>query len=145
MSMARQYTELGNLSQVAVNMEVVREAYRQLDAGNIEGFYAAFADDVTAYDAEGLPYGGTYEGKAGFRTLTEKMFGAWEKVGWNLLELSGGGDAVVVHLILTFTPRGGKPFDHRILELWRIREGRTIEIRPFYYDTKLIADKLAGR
>jgi uncharacterized protein len=141
--MARDYRELGNASRAAANIEVVREAYRQMDAGNIEGFYSAFDDDVTAYDAEGLPYGGTYHGKAGFRALTDKMFAAWEAVSWNLLELSAGGDSVVVHLVLTFTPRGGKPFDHRILELWRFREGRAIEIRPFYYDTKLIADTLA--
>ena len=143
--MARDYKELGELSGVQANMEVVREAYRRLDAGDADGFFDAFAEDMMSYDAEGIPYGGVYEGKSAFRLLSDKMFGAWESVRWNLLELSGGGNLVVVHLLLTFTPRGGEPFDHLILEQWRFRGGKAVEIRPFYYDTKLIAEKLTAR
>ena len=138
------YDKLGLLTDVAANFETVREAYRQIGNGNREGFFAVFADDVIAYDAEGLPYGGAYPGKDGLRELTGKMFNAWEKATWEIAELTGGGDLVVVHLVMTFTPRGGAPFDHPICEVWRFRDGRVVELRPFYYDTKLIADMLSS-
>ena len=55
-----------------------------------------------------------------------------------------GGDLVVIHVIMTFTPRGGKAFDFPVTEVWRFRAGLAIELRPFYWDTKLIADTLAA-
>jgi SnoaL-like domain len=91
MATTDRYAALGVLAYAPANLEVVREAYRALERGDEEGFFAAFADDVVAYDAEGLPYGGTYPGKDGLRRLTHLMFNAWEKVSWKVVELTGGG------------------------------------------------------
>ncbi len=138
------YARMGALEPASANLEVVREAYRQLERGNEEGFLAAFAEDVVGYEADSLPYGGAYPSKEGLRRMMHLMFNSWEKVSWNITELTAGGDLVVIHVIMTFTPRGGKAFDFPVTEVWRFRDGLAIELRPFYWDTKLIADALAA-
>lgn len=139
----RDYLDVGKLDKAAANIEIVREAYRGADAGSFERFYASFAEDAVGYEAEGIPYGGVYPGKEGCIRLNEALFKAWESLSWNVLELTGGGDIVVVHLEMTFKPKGGEAIKHPIMELWRFRDGKIIEIRPFYYDTHLIRQVLS--
>ena len=83
------YARLGALASATANLEVVREAYRQLERGNEEGFLAAFAEDVVGYEADSLPYGGTYPSKEGLRRMMHLMFNSWEKVSWKITELTG--------------------------------------------------------
>jgi ketosteroid isomerase-like protein len=135
------YAKIGSLDQAATNIEKVRQAYVNLDSGNVDGFFADFAEDVVAYEADGLPYAGVFKSLSECRRLFNEMMTAWSHVQWDVKEFAGGGDIVVVAFDATFTARkSGKTFKMPILELWRFREGKVVELRPFYYDTHYIRE-----
>ena len=141
----RDYLDLGNLDDAAANIEVVREAYRNMDRGNFEGFSASFSDDAVSIDPDGLPYGGVYPGgRAGLLELAQKAMGTFEVFKWDIKQFTGGGDVVFVHIIMTFKPHGKPAFQHPIVELWRLRDRRVVEFRVFYFDTKLVSEAIAG-
>lgn len=140
----RDYLDLGQLDDAAANIEIVREAYRNMDRGDFDGFSAAFADDAVSIDPDGLPYGGVYRGgRAGLVELSQKVFGTYEVFEWDIQQFAGGGDLVFVHILMTFKPHGKPIFQHPIVELWRLRDRKVVEFRVFYFDTKLVAEALA--
>jgi ketosteroid isomerase-like protein len=40
--------------------------------------------------------------------------------------------------------RNGKPISFPITGIWRLKDGKVVEITPFYYDTKAICDLAAA-
>ena len=139
-------TQLGVIDdRVLSNIDLVKQSMKGMFAGDRNALFSYFAQNVTVFEAAGLPYGGDYHGKAAAcDELTLKMLEYWENVDVDIIEILGGGDFVLLNLIVTFTPFGGKPVPHPIAELWKFKDGEVIESRLFYYDTALIAEVLAS-
>lgn len=54
-----------------------------------------------------------------------------------------GGEEVVVHLAIKGVGRTSRrPFSKSIMELWGIRDGKAIELRPFLYAANSISSAL---
>ncbi len=118
------------------NRKIVESAYEMLARGDWDSFYALFADDVVMHEAESLPYGGTYVGKDGLKRGIGKMFAAWEDMTYSVEQITAGGDLCFVYLHTSATsPRTGKTYAFPVAELWRFRDGKVVEFRPFYWDT----------
>ena len=98
--------------------------------------------------AEGLPYGGTYQG---FTEWT-KMFAKSAEVGSFEIEKEPVyfSDASKNEVIIYFTikctaKKSGKTLSMPISEHFNLKNGKITEIRPFYFDTKLFAEFLKSR
>ena len=130
----------------------------------IERFYAAeatyllspepdFAPVAATLDAEcvihqpaSLPYGGEWRGHAGF----EEWLRAFCKV-WASLEVKGaelyvtGEVAVSRSHVYAETRMDRRKADWPLLQFFRLRGGRILELRPFYWDTAVLVEVLHHR
>jgi len=91
-------------------------------------------------EANSLPYGGTYKGLDGWVALTKAVGATFAGFRLQLLDYAGEGeDSLVVHFAISGRGRqSGTPFDTRVLEYWRFRDGKLVRIDPFYFDTALV-------
>lgn len=119
------------------NVDVVKKAFECLFAGpDWEGLSAWLADDCQLFEAPTLPYGGTYSGKPAVIAGIKAVFAAFNDFSYQVQEIFSEKDKVIVQVELTATGRKtGKTFSMPLLELWRLRGGKIVEIRPVYFDT----------
>jgi ketosteroid isomerase-like protein len=131
-------------TQEEANIAVVKRFYQYLDAGDRDGAYAeTMAEDCVLHEAPELPYGGTYSGRAVMKEVLGQVMQGFDAVDCTIRNYLAGGDEVVVHLDLSGVGRASrKPFAVTIMELWRIRDGRAIELRPFLFDPAAITAAL---
>jgi ketosteroid isomerase-like protein len=103
-----------------------------------------FAPDVVLHQAAGLPYGGTWRGHDGLRRFFLAMGEAWES--FDMVEqefLATGETAVVLTQIRARARATGRELGFPLLQTITVRGGRIAEVRPFYWDTRAIADACA--
>lgn len=97
--------------------------------------------DIISYEADGLPYGGTYRGPEGFARLVRIMQGTWDDMYFRPTEFLSGGDYVICYVELSGVgKKTGLSFSMPLAELYRFQDGKIIEFRPIYYDTKRCAE-----
>lgn len=126
------------------NIAVVRSFYEYLGRGDRDGAYATFvAEDCVLHEADSLPYGGVYRGRELMKETLRDVVARFDDFSFEILNYLGGDDEVVVHLRLDGVGRESrKPFSIPIMELWRIRDGKVVELRPFLYDAAAMAEAL---
>jgi ketosteroid isomerase-like protein len=93
--------------------------------------------DFALHEGSGLSFGGTYRGGEGFLAFlglfNETLeIARLEPIGTYLTE---DPDRIVCEFELDATVRAtGKRFASSLLERWRFRDGKVIEIKPHYFD-----------
>lgn len=127
------------------NIAIVKSFYEYLANGDRDGAYAnVMAEDCVLHEADVLPYGGVYRGRALMKDTLRDVVARFDEFDVRILNYLGGGDEVVVHLHLAGVGRESrKPFSMPVMELWRIRDGKVVELRPFLFDAAAFADALA--
>ncbi|GAB2589739.1 nuclear transport factor 2 family protein [Streptomyces capparidis] len=104
-----------------------------------------FAPDVVLYQAEALPYGGTWRGHAGIADHMAAMSATWESFAFSEQRfLATGGTAVVLTSVRARARATGRELAFPILQTITVADGRITEVRPFYWDTKAVADACAA-
>ena len=89
-------------------------------------------------------YGGVYHGRPLMKDVLRDVVARFDEFEVEIRNYLAGGDEVVVHLHLAGVGRESrKPFSMPVMELWRIREGKVVEMRPFLYDAAAMAKALA--
>jgi hypothetical protein len=127
---------LPHMSVEQDNLAVVRGAYDRYYAGDLDGFFAVFADDVELHEADSLPYGGVYKGIESFKKGIGIMFDAWRDLHFDIEQFTAGGELVIIYMQLRATGKTtGKTFSFPVAEVWRLCEGKVVEMRPIYWDT----------
>lgn len=120
------------------NRETMQKIYAAMMVGDMETVKSFVADDIVIHEAESLPYGGLYRGPSGVDRLARLIYATWDDIDSQLIEVTAGGDRAVA--LMHFSAKGkrtGKSFSFPIAEAWRFnKEGKAIEWRPFYFDTK---------
>lgn len=97
--------------------------------------------DVRVIEADSLPYGGVIKGAQGFLELIRRVFKTWENTEVSVQQVLGDGDRVVLLAEMTGRGKGnGKAFRMPIAEVWLLDNGKIKEVRPYYFDTKLLHD-----
>ena len=124
------------------NIDVIKRAFALLlEKGDLDGFFAHVSDQCELHEPASLPYGGVYRGKEEMRRGITKAIESWGHLEIKKLNYAVGGDEVVVHLDISGVMRKtGKRVSMQTLELWRVRDGKVVELRPFLYDTAAILD-----
>jgi hypothetical protein len=72
-------------------------------AGDLDGFFSVFADDVELHEADSLPYGGVYKGIESFKKGIGIMFDAWHDLSFRIEQFTAGGDLVIIYMQLRAT------------------------------------------
>jgi ketosteroid isomerase-like protein len=112
-----------------------------------EADYGEIADcldpEFVLHQAPGLPFTGTGEwrGRAGMERFLGRFSEVWESLEILEQERWGDGNTVVVRNRVRFRARAtGRDVETDILQLIRVRDGRMLEVRPFYWDPKAVID-----
>ncbi|TDE32840.1 nuclear transport factor 2 family protein [Nonomuraea mesophila] len=107
------------------------------------GEVAAYLDpEVVLYQAPGLPFTGTgsWRGPDGLEQFLATFSRTWTSMEFLEQEHWGDEDSVVVRSRVRFRARAtGQAVDTEIMQLVRVRNGRMLECRPFYWDPAAIA------
>jgi ketosteroid isomerase-like protein len=104
-----------------------------------------FAPNVELHQADALPYGGTWRGHNGMTQFFLAMGRAWET--FDMVEqkfLATGETAVVLTQVRARVRATGRELSFPILQTIKVKDGQITEVRPFYWDTKAIADACAA-
>jgi ketosteroid isomerase-like protein len=129
-----------------MNIEkIVRSIYELMLRGETAAAFELVHPGFVVREADGLPYGGTYEGYEGFQRLLGAVFQTWKGAEISVEEVVGHGERVFA--LLTLRGRVG-PADElvatEVVEVWTVRDGKAVDLRPFYWDTARIARAAAG-
>ena len=109
--------------------------------GDEEAMKALLDADVQVIEAESLPYGGISQGPDGFLDLIKRVFKTWEDTQVSVNQVLSDGDLVVILAEMTGRSRvTGEAFRMPIAETWLLENGKIREVRPYYFDTKLLHD-----
>lgn len=102
------------------------------------------APGAVYYQAEGLPYGGTFTGFENWTKMFIRAAGLFdlqiEKEPSYFINTEGG---VIIRFTIKCTAKkSGNVISMPIAEHFELKDGKIISIRPFYFDTKRFADFL---
>lgn len=125
------------------NLAVIQEYLRLAKLGERKQGTALFHKDFSVVEAEGLPYAGTYHGGEGFLSLIGKVMAQWSELEIETLQMIGApeGEAFAIEMSMKgVSTKSGKPFSTRVCEIWTVKDGMIFSIRPYYWDTKALAD-----
>ncbi len=125
---------------VLKGMYAAEGEYLAAGGGSFDVLAPFFHPDVVLHQAEGLPYGGTWQGHDGIARFFVAMSETWSRFDIGEQDFVVEGDTVVVYTQVHATARAtGRELRFPILQRITVREGRISEVRPFYWDTAAVA------
>ncbi|WP_242889418.1 nuclear transport factor 2 family protein [Actinomadura litoris] len=104
---------------------------------------ACLDPEVVLHQAPGLPFTGTgtWRGRDGLERFLARFSEVWESMEFLEQEHWGEGDTVLVRNQVRFRARAtGREVETLILQQIRVRDGRMLECRPFYWDQAAIVE-----
>jgi uncharacterized protein len=102
------------------------------------------SDDLVMHVPPGLPFGRDYCGWDGYLQVFKELGAFFVDLKSSETELASVADKVIVMASLSGRVRSsGKPISFPITAIWQLKDGKVIDIVPFYYDTKTICDLAA--
>lgn len=126
------------------NLAVIQDYLRLARQGEREqGTALHFHQDFTVVEADGLPYAGTYHGADGFLRLIGKVTTQWTNMELETLHIIGAPDDETFAIEMAMkgvSSTSGKAFSTSVCEVWTIKNGKIFSIRPYYWDTKYMAE-----
>jgi ketosteroid isomerase-like protein len=122
------------------DLAVVRAVYDFINGVNPDG--ASLADpEITIYQSEELPWGGSYAGLAGFQRFYQAVSGAIHSEVETETLYQAGDRVVQIGRTRGIARATGKPFDAREVHIWRVRNGRIIGLEV-YVETPALLEAL---
>ena len=95
------------------------------------------------YQPASLPYGGVWRGHSGFEAWMRAFAQQWSSLEAKDAELYSYGDVIVskshVYAVAKTT---GQHLDWPLLQFFRMRHEKILELRPFYWDTATLLETL---
>ena len=118
------------------NVEVIKAFYAALGQGDYDRVETLLEEDFTLYQAESLPYGGSYRGVEGVQAFFGVFFGVWQRFRSEEVEYFELDEERVLALSRVIaTTRAGEEIDMPMAQLFRVKNQKLAEARPFYWDT----------
>lgn len=113
--------------------------------GNWNALGAFLDPDFILFQAESLPYGGIWRGPDGFRAWMKAMGDFRSHFSVAAVRIFEGPDVVVIQAMVTGTARKtGRDIEMPVAQIVTLRDGRLLEVRPFYWDTAATRQALVG-
>lgn len=122
------------------SVEVVKGIYDALGRGDMSGVLGAMADDIRWYEAEGMPYGGVYQGG---EAVAQNVFGPVMQDIPNFAvvpeQFIASGDTVAVVARYRGTGKDtGKELDLQVVHVYDVRDGKVVQFRQFADTVKFL-------
>jgi ketosteroid isomerase-like protein len=113
-------------------IERMRKIAQQVANGNMEALYDAMSDDVVyrLTSPPNAPWAGTSHGKDQIRAALTHNLVDWK--AFQVIDVFGSGERYAMllheHYVVKST---GKHVEHDNIVLWRIKDGRIVEVDEF--------------
>ncbi|API61016.1 hypothetical protein BSL82_07425 [Tardibacter chloracetimidivorans] len=121
----------------------VDDLYAATGAGDWDRIETMLTDDFVVSEADSLPMAGVYRGKGALKELYTKVFTIMDAAGLDRVQTTVGGDYAVTILSIRFADPSLAPAE--ICEMFRFRDGKLCEIKPFYYDPAPVVAACAAK
>ncbi|MFM5885602.1 MAG: nuclear transport factor 2 family protein [Novosphingobium sp.] len=112
--------------------QFVDDLYASTAVGDWDKAADMLTDDFFITEADPLPMAGTYRGKYALRDLFIEVMGMVDVAGLDRVQTTVGGDYAVCILSFRFADPALAPAE--LCELFRFRDGKCCEIKPYYFD-----------
>lgn len=113
-------------------IQFVEDLYAVTGVGDFDKAAEMLTDDFVVTEADSLPMAGTYRGKYALRDLFTRVMGMVDVAGLDRVQTTAGGDYAVTILSFRFADPALPPAE--LCEMFRFRDGKCCEIKPFYFD-----------
>ncbi|OBI81998.1 nuclear transport factor 2 family protein [Mycobacterium sp. E740] len=123
---------------------VVRRFTAALHNGNLDDACRVLDDGFVLHEAGGLPYSGDHHGPDGFRALLADMTRDMELTRGPLQLEALTEDTVVSRFALTFTARSGRSVTMNLVEIYRVRADKIVELDVYYKDPTAVTALLGS-
>ena len=117
------------------NKQIVKGAYEAMSSGNVREFLGVLDEQIEVREPDGLPHGGTYVGLDELKQMFAKAAPVLDVANLELLELTAEDDRVVALLRIPLRNGGDMAL---ISEHWRLRDGKAMALRAFWFNTALV-------
>lgn len=124
-------------------LNLVDQLYAATGVGDFDAAEVFLTDDFFITEADMLPMAGVYSGKTALRELYTKVMGMMDVAGLDIIETTVGVDHAVTILSFRFVDPALAPA--HLCELYRFRDGKVCEIRPYYFDPAPIIAACAAK
>ena len=123
------------------NVEIVKTMAKNGILGRWDIVRQYVADDMVMHVPPGLPYGGDYKGWEGYQRCFKEMGTFFTELKGGNPEFASVGNKVIVMTTMSGRiAKNGKPISFALATIWEVKDGKVVDIVPFYYDTKAISD-----
>jgi len=120
-------------SSHAEKAAIIDALYAATGAGDFDTAETLLTDDFIVTEAEGLPYAGVYTGKRALRDLYTKVMSMMDVAGLEITaHCTTDGDYACTLLQFSFADPKLAPAP--LAEMYKFRDGKVCEIKPFYFD-----------
>ena len=118
-------------------------AYLVSGGGDFSGVAATLDPDCVIFQPTSLPYGGEWRGHSGFEAWVKAFAEQWSSLEAKNLEFYPNGDVIVSKSHVSAVAKStGRDADWPLLQFFRVRNGKIVELRPFHWDTARMLDAL---
>lgn len=111
--------------------DFIDELYAATGAGDWDKVASMVTDDLVIDEAPGLPMAGRYSGRDALKDLYVDVFRMLQVESLEMIGRTFGGDRACCILKMHYG-EGLEPAE--LVEMFRFRDGKVAEIKPFYYD-----------
>jgi len=119
-------------------MSVVQRALEAFNAGDAETFLGYVDDDVRFWMNGGHLFSGPADGKPAFLELVGRVnAGLSAPIRLEVLNAIPAGEWAVIEAQGSAVTASGTPYRNRYCMLWRVRDGRIVELKE-YNDSALV-------
>lgn len=110
----------------------IDDLYTATGTGDWDKAASMLTDDFFVTEADGLPMAGVYRGRNALRELFTKVMGMVDVAGLDRIQTTVGGDYAITVVAFRFADPNLAPAE--LCELFRFRDGKVCEIKPYYFD-----------
>lgn len=136
MTLPRRHDEQNDEGDLMTNIEVVKAFYTALRQGDYDQVGTLLKQDFALHQSESLPYGGLYHGVEGVEAFFKIFFGLWRQFRSEEVEyFELDAERVLVLSRVRATTHAGEEIDMPMAQLFRVKNQKLAEARPFYWDT----------
>lgn len=113
-------------------IQFVDDLYAATGTGDFDRAAEMLTDDFVVTEAAGLPMAGVYRGRYALRDLFVKVMAMVDVAALDRVQTTAGGDYAVTILSFRFADPALAPAE--LCEMFRFRDGKCCEIKPYYFD-----------
>ena len=113
-------------------LKIIDKLYECTSIGDFDTCETMLTDDFFITEANDLPMAGTYKGITALRVLYTKVFEFCGVSSLERIETTTGGNYAITLLNIKFH---GNLELAQICEMFKFRDGKVCEIKPFYFDS----------